>query len=450
MAAALLLGSAPVIAHVPEEGTSAIPSTDRLLLRQLSAGTSNSSGKAPTETRKKLPSELALEAAATMHNRPAVNQPASSHHSASKGGSRGWVFASSKSHGISEAVPDHNASDAGINKLLPSQMASAGQQPHETAGTEPEQETSAGAGGPGSGPRPEDADELDVNVVPQLGGAGRDSLAEEALFPSQACPVLAALPASYTVDQEFWTFLDTFKVHARNQDAGTVTRAFRMNNEMVLYTPDGHLWGRVLKRLFSGNAAFFDCAGHFVLSFQSAWSWWTPPQAAQLLDAHGRLLAEMRTATVFQGLVQPVRVATIRDHAGRHRARLRQEPSLTNVVTDVLILDPSPDERDDLIVDPQLLVLLAALQLGASPLLSCGPLVDILLCFVVGFLLLWRSSGRYWPCSLRSRCRKTYRRANREMFHRSGDPHSDARVPLGCGDRSWSRAGMMLAARVSG
>jgi hypothetical protein len=262
------------------------------------------------------------------------------------------------------------------------------------------------------------------------------------------------MPASYTVDQEFWAFFDTFKVHARSEDAGTVRRVFRMNNEMVLYTPDGHLWGKVLKRLFSGNAAFFDCAGHFVLSFESAWGWWTPPQAGHLLDAEGHVLAEVHTAIVFKGFLQPVRVATIRDDAGRHRARLRQVPSLTSVATDVLILDPSPDELDDLIVDPRLLVLLASLQLGASPLLSCGPLLDIFLCFLLGFLLLWRCSGLYSSCSGRSNsgCRKTYRRANREMFSRSGDPLTDVRLQFGSGsgERSWSRAGLLFATRITG
>jgi len=221
---------------------------------------------------------------------------------------------------------------------------------------------------------------------------------------------------------------------------------------MVLYTQDGHLWGRVLKRLFSGNAAFFDCAGRFVLSFQSTWGWWTPPQAGQLLDAHGHVLAEVHTATVFKGFLQPVRVTTIRDEAGRHRARLRQVPSLTNVATDVLILDPSPDDRDDLVVDPRLLVLLASLQLGASPLLSCGPLLDIVLCFLVGFLLLWRCSGLCLPCNGASNagCRKNYRRANREMFSRSGDPLTDVRLPFGSGERSWSRAGLLFAARMTG
>jgi len=442
VAAALLLGSAPVVAGTPD--------------------TANQNGEALAEATGKLPSELALESAAKMHHRHAVNQPTADHNGASKRSSRSWFFSRSSSHGKSnrspEATHNHNASDAGAHSLLPSEMASAGRQPSEStaAGKEPKQETSAGAGGPGSGPRPEDADELDVYVAPSPGAerdsSADDSVAEEALFPSQACPVLAALPASYTVDQEFWAFLDTFKVHARSENAGIVTRVFRMNNEMVLYTPDGHLWGRVLKRLFSGSAAFFDCAGHFVLSFQSAWGWWAPPQAGQLLDAHGHVLAEVHTATVFKGLFQPIRVATIRDEAGRHRARLRQVPSLTNVATDVLILDPSPDERDDLVVDPRMLVLLASLQLGASPLLSCGPLVDILLCFLVGFLVLWRCSGVCPPCSPRSSSgrRKTYRRANREMFSRSGDPHTDVRLPLGSGERSWSRAGLLFAARVAG
>jgi len=444
MTAALLLGSAPVIAGAPEEAAIAVPSTDHLLLR---------SSKTPTEV-KKLPSELALEAAAKMHNRRAVDQPVSGHHGASS--SHGWFFSRS-SHGKSHRT-DHNASDADAHSLLPSQTATAGRQPDaaSTAGKEPEQETSAGAGGPGSGPRPEDADELDVNEVPSLDGSERgvdgNSVTEEALFPSQACPVLAALPASYTVDQEFWAFLDTFKVHARSEEAGTVRRVFRMNNEMVLYTPDGHLWGRVLKRLFSGNAAFFDCGGNFVFSFQASWGWWTSPQAGHLLDAHGHVLAEMHIATVFKGFLQLVRVATIRDEAGRHRARFQQVPSLTTVATDVLIVDPSPDERDDLTVDPRLLILLASLQLGASPLLSCGPLLDIFLCFFVGFLLLWRCSGLCLPCNPRSNsgCRKSYRRANREMFSRSGDPLSDVRLPFGSGERSWSRAGLLFAARISG
>mmetsp|Transcript_9450 Transcript_9450/g.22287 ORF Transcript_9450/g.22287 Transcript_9450/m.22287 type:complete len:516 (-) Transcript_9450:114-1661(-) len=257
----------------------------------------------------------------------------------------------------------------------------------------------------------------EANGSPKAGeveGGGTKAGASSMFFPVQ-CPLLANMPASYTVDQEFGALFDTFKVRARGEDVGIALRVLRMHAEIQLRTAEGYPWARAVKGLLSGKVAFFDCSGDLLFTFDGSWGWWSAPGSGVFVNPWGTVLAKVHSVNIAS-VSSPVRIATISDLRGHHRARLRQAVSLLSVKTDVLVMDPCKVERSELLTDPRALVLLAAMQLGATPLLALGPLPKLLLtlsALVAGGIWVWRRF-RAPPVCAKSGLRRFYRHALHE------------------------------------
>lgn len=218
------------------------------------------------------------------------------------------------------------------------------------------------------------------------------------------------VPPHYQVNQESWTFLDTYTMQSDDQALGSVVRnALSLAGEYRLFDNSSRLWATV-ERAMDG-LHFSDCAGNRIATFETTTAggiFGTPLPEFSIATANGEVVGKTSLPTGSSASLQGTGM-NVEDTGGNIFARIQQTSRFPwpGTLTQLLVIDPDAAESDansiDQRTDPRVLTLLVASRLGSqsSALRPAGPIWEIML--AIGMVV--SLGGCIYAC-VRHRCRR--------------------------------------------